>query len=112
MSGRYLIYSDLKKRNIMFKKEPNCFLLHCLYNEHLLFSDPDNLDSLHMPFFHFSHYLGFKRTVNSMYRSKIRNRCIYSGSGRSVFGAYKLSRFFFKMFARNGQINGITKSSW
>lgn len=112
MSSRYLLYSDLKKRNIMFKKESTSFLLHCLYNEHLLYSDPDNIDSLHLPFFHFSHYLSFKRTFSSMYKSKVRNRCVYSGNGRAIFSTFKLSRFFFKMLARSGSINGISKSSW
>lgn len=111
MSSRYVLNSDLKKRYIMFRKEPASKLLHCLYNEHLIYSDANCLDQIHSPFFHFSHYLNFKRTIKSMYRSKVRNKCVYSGNSRAVFSKFKLSRFFFKMYSRNGQINGIVKSS-
>lgn len=112
MSSRYLLHSDINKRHIMFRKESASKLLHCIYNEHLIYSDVNSIDSLHSTLFPFSHYLNFKRTISSMYRSKVRNKCVYSGSSRAVFGKHKLSRFFFKMYARNGQINGIIKSSW
>lgn len=111
MSRSYIQRSDFKKRNIMYKNESHSMLLNCLYKEHLIYSDANLIDALHSNIFQFSHYLNLKRSINSMYQSKVRNRCICSGSSRAVFGKYKLSRFFFKMFARNGNLNGITKSS-
>jgi ribosomal protein S14 len=86
-------------------------LLHCIYNEHLLYSDPCAIDSLHEESFHFAHYTGMKRAVHSMYRSKIRNRCFHSGQARGVYCRYRLARFALKMLARNGDLNGISKSS-
>jgi ribosomal protein S14 len=111
MASRYLMLSDLKKRHMMFKREPHSMLLRCLYNEHLLYSNYRVIDSLHAAAFHFAHYLNMKRTIHSMYISKVRNRCIISGNARAVAGAYRLSRFSIKMLARQGQLNGITKSS-
>lgn len=40
---------------------------------------------------------------------KIRMRCIINGRSRSVFSKYRLSRFYFKKFAREGLINGMIK---
>ena len=111
MAGRYLVYSDLKKRYIMFNKEPHSILLHCLFNEHLIYSKLADVDSLHEPVFHYAHYLSFKRSNGCMYRSKARNRCIYNGSARAVFNTYKMSRMTFKHFARMGCLNGVTKAS-
>ena len=112
MAGRYLLKSDLRKRCIMFKNEPHSMLLHCIYNEHLIYSKLTIIDFVHEPVFHYSHYVSLKRAVASMYRSKVRNRCIYNGSGRAVFSKYKMSRMTFKHLARVGLLNGVTKASW
>jgi ribosomal protein S14 len=112
MPGRYLLYSDIKKRSMMFRKESHSVLLHCLYNEHLIYSQLAQVDFLHEPVFHYAHYLSFKRSSDSMYRSKARNRCLYNGSARAVFKLYKMSRMAFKRIASVGGLNGVTKSSW
>lgn len=106
------VYSDAKKRLGMFRKEPHSALLHCVFNEHLLYSQNNDLDALHEPHFHYAHYISLKRIASSVYRSKIRGRCIYSGCARAVSSKYLMSRFVFKTLSRTGRVNGITKSSW
>jgi len=111
MAGRYLLYSDLKKRSMMFRREPHSILLHCLYNEHILYSNFSNFDFVHEPVFHYAHYLSFKRSNGCMFRSKARNRCLYNNSARAVFKSYKMSRMTFKQIAKTGGLNGVTKAS-
>jgi|LakMenEpi03Aug12_release.lakeMendotaPanAssembly.Ray.scaffolds.fasta_scaffold650495_1 ribosomal protein S14 len=111
MAGRYLLLSDLKKRSMMFRREPHSILLHCLFNEHTIYTNDANVDFLHEPVFHYAHYLSFKRSHGSMFRSKARNRCLYNGSARAVFKSYKMSRMTFKHLARTGSLNGVTKAS-
>lgn len=45
-------------------------------------------------------------------QTKIRNRCIYTSRGRSVFTDSKLSRIIFREKAAFGHLLGIRKSSW
>jgi len=61
-----------------------------------------------------NHFLNFSKyqynlLVNYISISKIRNRCIINGKSRSTSRKFKLSRFFLKSFAQNGQLNGIKK---
>lgn len=49
--------------------------------------------------------------INS-YITKIRNRCLETGSSRSVFSKYRMGRISFKKLSRCGWLNGIKKSSW
>lgn len=44
--------------------------------------------------------------------TRVRNRCIYTGRGRSVSRTLKISRLTFRELSSNGYIPGITKSSW
>lgn len=44
--------------------------------------------------------------------SKIKNRCIMSGKSKSILRLFKLSRIKFRQLASNGNIIGITKSTW
>jgi small subunit ribosomal protein S14 len=43
---------------------------------------------------------------------RIRNRCIVTGRGRSVFRFCKLSRISLRNLASQGLLPGIRKSSW
>jgi ribosomal protein S14 len=104
-------YADVHRRGIAHDREPHSRLLRSIYAEHQIYSADAMFDSLHVEAFHFAHYILLKRGAHSMYRTTVRNRCITSGCARAVFGAYRLSRFQFKMRARLGSINGVTKSS-
>ena len=43
---------------------------------------------------------------------RIKNRCTETFRSNSVFRDFRLSRIFFRDYARFGQIAGITKKSW
>ena len=45
-------------------------------------------------------------------RVRIRNRCSVTGRPRAYLRKYKLSRITFRELASQGQIPGVTKSSW
>jgi small subunit ribosomal protein S14 len=43
---------------------------------------------------------------------RIRNRCELTGRPRAVYRKFRLSRIAIRELASNGQIPGMTKSSW
>ena len=43
---------------------------------------------------------------------RIRNRCELTGRSRAVYRRFKLSRIMLRKLASEGQIPGVTKSSW
>lgn len=43
---------------------------------------------------------------------RIRNRCSITGRPRAYIGKYGISRITFRELASNGEIPGVTKSSW
>ncbi len=91
--------------------EPRSIIMNCLYRENMLYVGNVASNMLHLPVFHYAQYIAFKRFDCSMYRSKARNRCHISGNARAVLSLYKMSRFASKTLAKNGNLNGITKSS-
>ena len=44
--------------------------------------------------------------------SKIRNRCIITGRGRSIYRDFRISRMQLRSLASFGYLMGVTKSSW
>ena len=45
-------------------------------------------------------------------RVRLRNRCSITGRPRAYLRKYRLSRITFRELATQGQIPGVTKSSW
>lgn len=45
-------------------------------------------------------------------KTRIRNRCIITGRGRSISRLFRFSRIVFRELASQGEIPGIKKSSW
>ena len=43
---------------------------------------------------------------------RVRNRCILTGRGRSIYSFCRLSRLKFRELAAQGGLAGIKKSSW
>lgn len=111
MASRYLVMKDPFTRVNLYRQEPHYRLLTCLYHEHQIYTGNHAIDYIHECRFHYAHYLAMKRIACSMNNTKVRNRCLFSGNARSVLGMFRMSRFTFKMFARNGRINGVKKSS-
>jgi len=44
--------------------------------------------------------------------TRLRNRCIISGRGRSVYRIFGLDRYVFKKMANQGLLTGIEKTGW
>jgi small subunit ribosomal protein S14 len=44
--------------------------------------------------------------------SKFKNRCLITGKSKGILRNFKISRIKFREFASNGDISGISKSSW
>ena len=43
---------------------------------------------------------------------RTKNRCVLSGRGKGVLRAFKCSRIVLRELVSNGEIVGLTKSSW
>lgn len=44
--------------------------------------------------------------------TRVRHRCVITGRPRGNFRKFGLSRIKFRELAHNGEISGVTKSSW
>ncbi|CAI7647395.1 unnamed protein product [Penicillium bialowiezense] len=44
--------------------------------------------------------------------TQIKNRCVASGTARSVFRDFKLNRYQFRLQALAGELPGVRKASW
>jgi small subunit ribosomal protein S14 len=44
--------------------------------------------------------------------AKFKNRCLITGKSKGILRNFKISRIKFREFASNGDISGISKSSW
>lgn len=45
-------------------------------------------------------------------RTRIRNRCVLTGRGRSVYKKFRLSRLMLRQLALQGELVGVKKISW
>ena len=45
-------------------------------------------------------------------RTRVRNRCVFSGRPRGVYRKFMLSRIAIRELASEGQIPGMIKASW
>jgi small subunit ribosomal protein S14 len=52
------------------------------------------------------------RKARNSSKTRIRNRCIYSGRGRGIFKQFRMSRHFFREKGKNGFLPGLVKASW
>jgi len=57
-------------------------------------------------------YFFLKRRKPSIFFTKLKNRCIFSGYSRSVLSRVKLSRVAFSKKILNGSMTGFYKSVW
>jgi ribosomal protein S14 len=46
------------------------------------------------------------------YKSRIKNRCIFTGKSRSILRKFGISQTSVRALARSGSIAGIKKASW
>lgn len=108
---------DNKKR-ILFKK--NEFksklyksLLLALETQKNLFSTEWDLVKSNT-YYQFKFYLLLKLSSlkKNSFKTKISNRCIWTGRSRSIYSKFKMSRITFKKHASLGEIPGYSKYSW
>nr|QIA60684.1 ribosomal protein S14 [Lepidozia trichodes]QIA61018.1 ribosomal protein S14 [Lepidozia sandvicensis] len=45
-------------------------------------------------------------------KTRVRNRCIFTGRPRSVYKLFRISRIVFRELASKGSLIGINKSCW
>jgi len=89
----YNVLKSIKYRNLFYLKLKKKWFLKLILKNHFFF-------------FNIYNYNWLKNNVSIC---KIRIRCIINGRSRSTSSKFRLSRFFFKEYARNGLINGIIK---
>ncbi|KAJ6152510.1 hypothetical protein N7497_006829 [Penicillium chrysogenum] len=49
---------------------------------------------------------------NTSLPGRIKNRCVASGTARSVFRDFRINRYQFRMQALAGELPGVKKASW
>lgn len=71
---------------------------------------------LNYNYFKFEYKFNFDKFFNNLHYnasiSKIRNYCILLKNNRSIFKKFKMSRHKIKLFAANGILIGLKKSSF
>jgi small subunit ribosomal protein S14 len=45
-------------------------------------------------------------------KSRVRNRCLYTGRSRGVLKQFRMARHFFRDKSKNGFLPGFIKASW
>jgi ribosomal protein S14 len=98
---KYLI-SDKKKRKFTFKYENKRIILKSIVKNSNLYKTTRWNASLLLTDFCYT------QTT----KTRVVNRCIFTGRKGKFRQSYKFSRLVFLNLARNGLINGIRKSSW
>ena len=53
-----------------------------------------------------------KELKSPKYRSRLRNRCKLCGRPRGFMRKFKMCRLCFRRLALEGDVTGVTKSSW
>jgi ribosomal protein S14 len=98
---KYLNYKDKVRRKKFFHLEDERLRLKFLmYNRNL----PDALRELYS--------LKLSTLSKDVSQVRLKNRCVITNRGQSVYRLFHLSRISLKEFAELNHISGIRKSSW
>jgi small subunit ribosomal protein S14 len=96
------VLKDIQKRLKVFKEEKKRLLLKFIIRSTNL-----NKNLTKKAFTS----LMFSNTLKG-YRTQIKNRCIFTSRGRSIYSSLKISRITFRKLVSEGSLLGIRKSSW
>jgi small subunit ribosomal protein S14 len=96
-----LIQKDLLKRKLFKKDELQRLILKSMIKNSVISDETKTFAVGHL----------FRMSKNGS-RTRIRNRCVLTGRGRSIHRRFKLSRITFRELASKGLLNGIYKSTW
>ena len=95
------IQKDKKKRQIVAQFEVNRILYKYIIKDSSVSKDK-RINAIYL----------LNRLPRNSSAIRLRNRCIISGRGRSVYRFCKLSRIAFRERALKGYLPGVTKSTW
>ena len=96
------LISDKKKRKLMLKYENKRIILKSLIKNSNIFKTTKWNASLLLTDFCYT----------NISKTRVVNRCIFTGRKGKFRQSYRFSRLIFLNLARNGLINGIRKSTW
>lgn len=57
-------------------------------------------------------FLALSGFIKDSYRSRIKNRCIYTYKGSSINRTFHISRLQIQYFHGKGSLSGVRKASW
>ena len=60
----------------------------------------------------YEYFLKSSKLPRNSSRTRVRNRCIFTGRPRSVYKLFRVSRIVFRELASKGSLIGINKPSW
>lgn len=95
------IYKDKKKRILNFNAENKKFVLKSIFKN-------VSLSKIIL----YNSNLKFTGLSKNQYSSVLVNRCVVTGRKKRLHKSFRFSRLSFLNYARNGNIYGLTKSSW
>lgn len=95
------IYKDKNKRNLSFTLENKKFVLKSIL-QNVSISKVISYNS----------NFKFTEFPNYSYLSSLVNRCVVTGRRKKIQKMFRFSRLSFLNYARNGYVNGLTKSTW
>jgi small subunit ribosomal protein S14 len=97
-----LIERDKKRRNSVQKKEKQRqFLKQTVYN-----CRDFKLED------RWAAAIKLSRLPRNSSKTRLRNRCIFSGRSRGVFKQFRMSRHFLRNNGKQGFLPGLVKASW
>lgn len=96
-----LIEKDKKRRRLYFLYEKKYFILKYLHHNRNL---PYNVRK--------SAYEQLVKFPRNSSLVRLRNRCVLTSRGRSVYRKFKLSRLMLRKLALKGELPGVKKISW
>ena len=95
------IQKDNKRRQLVLKNESKRLEFKCI------------IKNLSLPKQVRYEYVSKLNNLNrNSSQIRVRNRCILTGRGRSIYSFCRLSRLKFRELAAQGGLAGIKKSSW
>jgi small subunit ribosomal protein S14 len=98
---KYLKFKDIKLRKNFFKIEKKKLFLKIILKDNRFNHIINELAALKLAKF-----------KSKFYKTKIKNRCIFTNRSRWIINKFRISRMKFKKMASIGLIQGIKKSSW
>nr|WRK84388.1 ribosomal protein S14 [Phylloglossum drummondii] len=57
-------------------------------------------------------FLKLSKLPRNSSKTRVRNRCIFTGRPRSVYKLFRISRLVFRELASKGSLIGINKACW